>query len=312
MSKFILFAILILFSLSVTSAADNSVINDATRAQMTGKTYLVRINSPKAIVYADENLLSPLGYISNGKQISVGNPRRINPNVVPVVVYGKIGFIEIKDLKYEDSDDEEYNAKRGAPREHDIDSTILQPDEKLTENNSMYFSLHTYTTGNDVKYMYQNIDGVEKSSMTGFQLQFIHRQTTSKFFWGAGFDYNKSSSERVDFGYWLASPTFGYTLLKNSLFYFELYASLDLALNVIYNVEQNYKEEPSGYVWGPQVNARIILFPESKYHAFGGLGLRKYSLIGFDNLQDIDGKSIPGMKSISGLSLFVGFGMKFN
>ena len=90
----------------VTMAADNSITNEHGRINLEGKTYTARIITPKAIVYADENMLSPLGYIANGKAIIVGNPRRMNRDLVPLVVYGRLAFIEIKDIRYEDTADE--------------------------------------------------------------------------------------------------------------------------------------------------------------------------------------------------------------
>lgn len=295
----------------VTNAADNSINNDDGKVTLTGNSHTARVISPKAIVYADENMLTPLGYIANGKALIVGNPRRINPNLVPLVVYGRLAFIETKDIRFEDTADEEYNAKRGAPREHDVDITIQKPEERLSENNSFYFSLHRYDAGQEVKDQFLQIDNADKSVFTGFNLQFIHRQSTSRFFWGAAIDYSAISTPNMRFGYWLLSPTFGYTLMKNPVFLVETYASLDLALNTELNIDLNFENEPSGYVWGGQVNARIVFFPESKYHAFGGIGLRKYMVSGFAPLSDLNNRTVDPVRDITGISLFIGAAMEF-
>ncbi len=295
----------------VTKAADNSITNDDGKVNLTGNSHTARVISPKAIVYADENMLSPLGYIANGKAIIVGNPRRINPNLVPLVVYGRLAFIETKDIRFEDTADEEYNAKRGAPREHDVDITIQKPEERLSVNNSFYFSLHRYDAGNDVKNLFLAIDNADKSVFTGFNAQFIHRQSTSRFFWGAALDYSSISTPNMKFGYWMLSPTFGYTFMKNPVFLLEAYASLDLAINTELSIELNYEDEPSGYVWGGQANARIVFFPESKYHAFGGIGLRKYMVSGFAPLEDLNLREVNTVRNITGISLFIGAAVEF-
>lgn len=300
----------LLFSF-VTNAADNSIINDNGHVNLTGTTHVARVISPKAIVYADENMLTPLGYISNGKAIIVGNPRRINRDLVPLVVYGRLAFIETKDIRFDDSTEEEYTSKRGAPREHDVDVTIQKPEERLSENNSMYFSLHRYNSGDELKQMFATLDNAEKDVMSGFNLQFIHRQSTSRFFWGAALDYSAMSSANMKFDYWMLAPTFGYTVLKNPLFLVDVYGSLDLGLNLEYNIENNFEEEPAGWIWGVQGNARVVFFPNSRYHAFGGIGIRKYSVVDLQTVRDINGDDVPGVKSITGISLFLGAAMEF-
>ena len=305
-----LIALVLLLSF-VTKASDNSIITDQGKVSLTGNSHTARVISARAIVYADENMLSPLGYIANGKAIIVGNPRRINPNLVPLVVYGRLAFIEIKDIRFEDTADEEYNAKRGAPREHDVDITIQRPEERLSENNSFYFSLHRYDAGTEVKDLFTAIDNADESVFTGFNIQFIHRQSTSRLFWGAALDYSSISTPGMKFGYWLLSPTFGYTFMKNPAFILEAYGSLDLALNTELDINTNYEDEPSGYVWGAQFNARVVLFPDSKYHAFGGVGLRKYNVSGFSPLEDLNGNAVQSVRDITSISLFVGAAMEF-
>lgn len=295
----------------VTMAADNSVINDHGTVVLTGSTHKARVITSKAIVYADENMLTPLGYIANGKAIIVGNPRRMNRDLVPLVVYGRIAYIETKDIRFEDGTEEEYNTKRGAPREHDVDITIQKPEERLSENNSFYFSLHRYGAGDEIKQLFLTNDNTEKDVMTGFNLQFIHRQTTSNFFWGAAADYSAVSTGNMKFGYWLFSPTVGYSIFKNPLFSVDIYASLDLGVNLEYNIETNYEEEPAGWIWGVQGNARVVFFPTAKYHAFAGMGLRKYSVTDLATVKDLNGNAIPGVKDITGVSLFIGAAIEF-
>lgn len=307
----LILAILGLLLSFVTMAADNSITNEYGKVNLAGKTYTARVVSPKAIVYADENMLSPLGYIGNGKAIIVGNPRRMNRDLVPLVVYGRLAFIEIKDIRYEDTADEEYNARRGAPREHNFDVTIQKPEERLSENNSMYLSLHTYSAGDEVKNAFLTLQDTEKSSFTGFQAQFIHRQVNSRFFWGAGFDYSSASTADMTFSYFMIAPTFGFTFIRNPLFLLDVYGSLDIAVNTAFEITNNNQSEPTGFVWGPQINARMVFFPNSNYHVFGGVGLRKYSVQNLETLYDVNGNAVDGIQSITGASLFVGFGMEF-
>ncbi|MBC7714196.1 MAG: hypothetical protein H7177_12705 [Rhizobacter sp.] len=296
----------------VTMATDNSIINDGAKVNLTGGTYPARVIAPKAVVYADENMLSPLGYIGNGKAIIVGNPRRMNRDLVPIVVYGRLAFIEIKDIRYENASDEEYNVKRGAPREHNVDVTIQAPEEKLSADNSAYLTLHTYSTNEEIKNAFTVIDGSAPGSFTGFNLHFIHRKELSRVFWGAGLDYSGVSSDNLKFAYWSLAPMLGYTPMRNKIFLVDVYASIDFGINTILELNNRLVEEPSGWVWGPEVNARIVFFPDSKYHAVAGIGIRKYSFKGLDTLRDLNEVKFPGITSLTSVSLFIGLGMEFD
>lgn len=295
----------------VTRGQDNSITNEHGTLNMAGQTYIARINTERAVVYSDENMLSPIGYIASGKAITVGNPRRMNRELVPLIIYGKLAFIEIKDISYEDNINAEYNPRQGVPREHNFDLIIQRPEEQLAKNNSAYFSLHTYSAGEQVKKAFLSIQGSEESSFTGFQAQLIHRKEDSSFFWGAAFDYSGISKDNMSFKYWMIAPTFGYTPIKNPLFSLDLYASLDLAVTTEFDISNNYTNEPAGFVWGPQVNARVVLFPTSKYHLLGGVGLRNYTVQNLETLKDENENDVEGITRITGASLFIGFGMEF-
>jgi hypothetical protein len=304
----LLYVILGLLLSFVTMAADNSIFNDGARMNLSGGSYTARVTAPKAIVYADENMLSPLGYIGNGKAITVGNPRRMNRDLVPLVVYGRLAFIEIKDIHYEDTADEEYSVKRGAPREHNVDITIQAPEERLSANNSGYFTLHTYSGGEEVKNAFLAIDGANQSQLSGFNLHFIHRKEQSRILWGAGFDYSGASSTNMKFNYWMLGPILGYTPMRNKLFLIDIYGSLDFGVNTVLKVQG--QSEPQGWQWGPQVNTRIVFFPELKYHLVGGIGLRKYNFIHMSTLNDSNNNPVAGISSINSVSLFIGAGIE--
>lgn len=95
--------------------------------------------------------------------------------------------------------------------------------------------------------------------MTGFNLQFIHRQTTSNFFWGAAADYSAVSTGNMKFGYWLFSPTVGYSIFKNPLFSVDIYASLDLGVNLNTTLKPiTKKSRPDGS--GEYKETRVLCF----------------------------------------------------
>ncbi len=275
-----------------------------------GATHAARVISARAIVYSDESMNSPLGYISNDRLIMVGNPRKKNPELVPLVVYGRLAFIEARNLHYENESVEIQNAKRGAPREHNIDLVLARPEEKLSENNSVYFDLHQFNTGEDTKTLFQTIDGTEKSGLSGIGVTLLHRNQNSRLLWGAAFEYNSTSSSAIDLKMTLMRAILGYTPIRTPLFLVDLGGALDVAPSITLLIKTNSVDEPNGFAYGASAHARIVFFPENTYHLFGTLGLRSYKVINLENLVDANSVPVNGISKMGGIDLSIGFAME--
>lgn len=271
---------------------------------------VARIIVPRAIVYSDENMSSPVGYISNDKLITVGNPRKKNPDLVPLVIYGRLAFIEIKNIHYENAGMELQNSKRGAPKEHNIDLVLTKPEEKLSENNSAYIHLHQFYAGDEVSNLFETVNGEAKSNFTGFGLTLLHRQLISKVFWGAALEYNSISTTNLDFNTTMLSGVFGYTPIRNPLFLVDLSFSLDFSVNSKIDLKTNYVNEPAPFFYGPQLLSRIVFFPGQKYHLTGTLSYKSYRVMQVESLVDANNQPINGLTSASGLNLAIGFAIE--
>ena len=57
------------------------------------------IQSDKAIVYADKEMSSEIGYIPKGKKIRVGEVSRNRGRVLPIVISNKIAYVKISDIQ---------------------------------------------------------------------------------------------------------------------------------------------------------------------------------------------------------------------
>lgn len=57
--------------------------------------------APKAIIYADQQMSAPVGYVSRGKKIRVGEIPRNKAQVYPVIVAGKVAYIKVSDVSTE-------------------------------------------------------------------------------------------------------------------------------------------------------------------------------------------------------------------
>jgi hypothetical protein len=275
-----------------------------------GATHLARVIVPRAIVYSDENMNSPLGYISNDRLITVGNPRKKNPDLLPLVVYGRLAFIETKSIHYENEKVEMQSSKRGAPKEHNIDIILTKPEEKLSENNSAYFDLHQFSGGDDTKNLLLAVDNKDSSSYLGYGLFLLHRKPHARIFWGAGYEYNFISSENVSVKAYMLRGILGYTPFRSALFLIDVDASLDFSVTTQLEVKNNYTTEPNGFIYGPTAHARIVFFPENKYHVFGTMGLRSYKVIRLENVTDANGNVLNGISKMSGLDIGIGLALE--
>lgn len=275
-----------------------------------GATHTARVIVPRAIVYSDENMNSPLGYISNDRLITVGNPRKKNPDLVPLVVYGRLAFIEAKNLHYENESVEMQNARRGAPREHNIDLVLTKPEDKLSENNSVYMDLHQFGAGEEMKTLFQNLDGVEKSSLSGFNVTLIHRKQNSRMLWGAAFEYSSVSTSNVDLKLYLMRGLLGFTPFRSPLFLVDVEGALDIAPSTQLTIKSNFENEPNGFSYGPSLHSRIVFFPENVYHLFGTLGYRSYKVLRLENFTDANGSTISGMSKMAGFNIGIGFAVE--
>jgi hypothetical protein len=285
--------------------ASESDVSEQTDQQTGLQT--ARIIVPRAIVYSDELMSSPLGYVSSGKLITVGNKRKRNPELVSVVVYGRLAFIESKNIHYENELAELSNSKRGASRKHNIDILLTTPEEKLAENNSTHFSLQQFSAGEQMKNLINITDGTSKSNYTGIAITMLHRQSLSKTYWGAGFDFYTLSTPNFKSDLYLIKGLIGYTPVRTPLFLIDLSLSLDLSTSASFQIKNNSVDEPAGFLLGNQIGAAVVFFPEQKYHLIGGISYRNFKVYQEETFVDQNGVDIDGISQMSGLNLSIGF-----
>ncbi len=256
-----------------------------------------KVNVPESIIYSDPKLKSPIGKIHYNAIISIGNPLEINPQVVPVIVAGKVAYIKIIDLTIND----ELN-----PIFHDPDLLIQKPPENILKNNTAYLGFHQLSTGTDVSQMFQNIDSINIPFMPGISLSFLHRQCTTRLIWGMGFEYYSRSSQNANFSFLLFNPTVGFSPLKNSLFSLDLLFSFDFTFGNNFIIQNNYYSERSGFLYGPNIGARLVLLSFWQYHLTGTVSYRAYSMSGTTNYYDAQDVSYPAMKTLRGINISLG------
>lgn len=272
---------------------------------------IAQITIPKAIIYADEALTSPLGHVSNGKLIPVGSPLEKNPDIVPVIISGRLAYVHIQDIRYVSKEDEELEKRRGAPREHRIDEEFLTVEDKLTENNYFSFGFGSMEVGEDVKNFFINVDGVEKTSATRLYADFIHRNPINRFGFGVGIEYITVSSSNAGIAALFINPQVSFSLIRIKKLNIETYGVINIGAGNTIKVDNNFANEPRGWFFGGEVGLRGLFPISNKWSLIGSVGiknLKAFDITGIeygDGTQKGDINSMGGIGYLLGLSYFI-------
>lgn len=282
------------------------------RAESAERSFIAKIRVEKAIVYKDENLLSPIGYLPLGKTIQVGLPSDKNKKIVPLKVKGDTAYIEISMLEFLDNEKEfeKKSPDNFIPTEHNFDSLIPPPPDNLTKNNSVIVTIERSEAGNEVKNTFSEVDGSGQSGFWGLKAQVIHRYSQHLFFMGLGFEYQSISSPGLRFRYFMLTPTVGYTFLKNEDYTLDALGSFSFSTNTKLEIATPSTVIHRGFLWGFQAEARGIFLPNKKYHPSLGLGLKRYAVNDLSTITDSNGQDRIGFKQI--LGLYLAFGVAFD
>ena len=94
------------------------------------------VTSEKAVIYADEQLTSPVGFVRRGKVVTIGDVARNKKRVYPIIVSGKIAYIRVADV----------NSENEGEASHVIVAERFQKATQPQEKNNYSVSLFNYAT----------------------------------------------------------------------------------------------------------------------------------------------------------------------
>lgn len=274
---------------------------------------VAKIVVPRAIVYAEEYLLTPLGYIPNGKLIAVGNPRRVNKDIVPTIISGRLAYLELSDIEFLDDSIDDQKSKIGSIAEHDVDVILKRPEEKLNENNSILFLLSRFNAGPEVNAFFFELEDKYASWYTSLHVGLVHRKPLSRLFYGFGWEFDYINVGEASFKKFIMSPSIGLTLMQNPVFSVDAFFNLDFSTGFNIVVDNNHAKEPNGFLWGPQVGVRLIAAPTTKYRLYGQISYRKYQVYGLEGFRrtsdnyPTDDYDVTGYTKMYGIGIGAGF-----
>ncbi len=259
------------------------------------------VDSLRAVIYADLDRESPIGYVRKGKQLMVGNVKRRNGTMLPVMVNGQVAWIKVVDV-YLPQENRSFDDPRSIT-EHEvlIDEEVKDP---LDQNNflTMKLSPSTLTITGDL----ENADGTkedlseELDSATEIDFLYEHKNPYHAIHWGVGLSYLSAKVDQLTMKSVMVKGGIAWVPLRTSFINLEVYSNLTLTgdFRIISEGIGEYK----GNMFGLDYGAALRFFPESKFGLFLGAG---GSLYKFSNLstvvlpgetQSVDFSSLIGSK----------------
>lgn len=243
----------------------------------TSLSYAARVavvNVPETVVYSDLSMGSAIGFIRGGRVLKVGEKPRMKGTLVPIVVSGRVAYVQVKDLRYVEDEDQTYS-----PRitEHNIDSGNFKVDDSLKDNNHIVIQGGQFSLGENWTNVSTAAGDSSSSSMTYYSIMLEHRSPIKSYGFGVGGSFYKVVQQNVEAAAISLDGQFYYSPIKFS------WVSIDLLVGGMVSFDTRVKVSQVagvtkgtfyGWHFGPQ--ARI--FPEKKIGFVVGVGYKRITV----------------------------------
>ncbi len=265
------------------------------------------ISVSKAVIFSDQKLTAPIGYISYGKKIKVGEVEKQDGTILPVIVSGRVAYIQIKDIALL-NDLNQGGINTPKITEHDVELTFQTDQDKLSENNYFTVSLGQAAAG-EAWQEYSSEFGEESTLFSVLALQMEHRAPNKKTSWGFGLTYFSASNEDIAAKSLAIEANLYYSIFNYR--YMSISAFGGLLFSGDFQVIQGGGEQKSnGVLYGYSFGGIARILPYSKLGAFAGLSVRSIKVTELEPIETASGSEIS-IESLSGVSLFAGISYKF-
>ena len=265
------------------------------------------ITSPKAVIYSDQKLTTPLGYISYGKKITVGDVERKDGTVLPVIISGRVAYIQIKDINIKKtSADPGINTPK--VKEHDIEESFKTDQDKLSENNFVSFRAGTYSGGEDWKLFSEEFDDTS-SNLANFSILMEHRTPVNRMSWGFGISYYTVAQDELEAKTLTLDGTLYYALVHFRYATIEGFGGFSFSGD--FKISQGGGEQiTKGVLYGYNFGAIARLLPYSKIGFYGGFSIQKLYIKDLEPITNENSDDVT-IGSLSGTNIFAGLSYKF-
>ena len=159
------------------------------------------VKSEHAIIYGEIDKVTPIGYVSRGKTLRVGSVAKGSYRMLPIVVSGKVCWIQEADLLTP----EHYT---GVPetKKSQMPETITESSKDynvkhyIERKNALELSYNSFSAGDEWSSLSMTVNGRESSTrVSNLSLRYFFMQSNG-FNFGAGLDQFGASDGEASFG----------------------------------------------------------------------------------------------------------------
>lgn len=225
--------------------------------------------SDRALIYADELMTSPIGYVRKGKKIKIGDIPRNRAQVYPIIVSGKVAYIKAQDVD---------NQRQS------MDSNVLVAErfQKGTQDEyKTVYSVSLFNFSSQIGLDKQNDEVQDQDPMNwlGVSLhggaQLSKRHDLDLFINYLNAKQDDEVFRAVEFG-----PGWGFRILETSRMVLKFSAQALMVPFASYSVGELFRVNGYGLSTGAGANANFRLGKNIGLEAYGGFFYTK--LFGFD------------------------------
>ncbi len=258
------------------------------------------VTAVQATIYADKQLLAPIGFIKQGKKILVGEVARQYGTILPVSVAGRIAYIQVKDIATTKRLKNDDTIPQGESRaSHSFYDTMgSNGQDNLKEDNYVGLELGTSTMTEDWKAL-SDLLGQSNPTVANGRFFFEHRPTFRRTSWSFGLIAQSATGTEAKYSGLGFDFHINYSLFKSDLINIDVgFAPTLIALSTL-QFKGPPSEEFKGSAWGYGLIGRCILFPNSKISLHGSAF---YQRLSFENFDDIPVSGLGRTVSLSSSS----------
>lgn len=236
------------------------------------------VSSLQAVIYADQGLTAPIGYVRNGRRLLVGSQARGQGNIVPVVVSGRIAYIQLKDVTLSNQVGEAITSgEQRRELEHPVEAEFEGTEKyDFTKNNYLSVGLAQAQTS--------SLSDILLSDSVNFTELFIdidHRPLASRYSFGVGLVYLNITEEEFFIKSLRAHGNLYYRFFRTRFLTLHAMAGLSISGDLRIRIEdQQASSEMAGY----QLGAQARLAPRQRIGATLTLGLNSLHPLGLSDI----------------------------
>jgi hypothetical protein len=223
----------------------------------------------KAVIYADKKMTSPIGFVTKGKRVTVGEVPRNRAQLYPIVVSGRLAYIRVIDVSTE---------MMGLDTNTLVAERFLKATTKRIENHYA-FSFFSYPTQINMNHTFGGLSSNDAFTWTGIQLKGSIR-TSPGWDMGVVVDYAEGKEGIETFRMFEVGGDISYRIYTGKNFIFRWQNQALAVPFSSYALGTATRVNGYGFTLGSGLNANWIFNDNFGLEIFGGLYTTR--LFGFD------------------------------